>query len=67
MASTQKQKTAFGGSVAGSLSAALPGSRAGVGSAAIMRACLKAPRPLSSSRPAIACSPSSLLLSPKGR
>src|SRR6266699_6479194 len=56
MASTQKQKTTSGGSVTGLLNAAWPGSPVGVASLAIMRVCLKALRPLSSSRPVDACS-----------
>lgn len=51
----------------GWLSAALPGSPGGVGWLATMRAFLSAVRPSSSSRPALACSPSWLLPSPKGR
>jgi hypothetical protein len=39
MASTQKQKTAFGGSVVGSLSAVLPGWLAFVAWHVIMNAC----------------------------
>ncbi len=57
MASTQKQKTTSGGSVAGLLNAPLPGSPAFVVSVAITRAALRAVRPSSSSRQAVACFP----------
>jgi hypothetical protein len=57
MANIQNQKTASGGSVAGSLNAPLPGSRGGVASLATMRACLKPRRLSSKSRQADACSP----------
>ncbi len=45
MASTQKQKTAFGGSVAGSLSERLPGSAPGVGSLKTMKCSHPVKRP----------------------
>jgi hypothetical protein len=60
MASTQKQKIAFGGSVVGSLNALLPGSPAFVASVSITRACHKAVKPSSSSRQVVACFPWSL-------
>ncbi len=49
MASTQKQKTAFGGSVAGSLSGRLPGSPRGVGSRKTTKCSRAAKKPGSTS------------------
>ncbi len=45
MRTNQRQKTPFGGSVAGSLSEPLPGSSVSVGSVAIMRDFPAAVRP----------------------
>jgi len=62
MANIQNQKTASGGSVAGSWSAASPGLRGGVALLATMRACPKPRRLSSRSRLPAACSRTSLLL-----